>query len=1505
MLAGALIALQSSAVQSRVARFAIERLKDKIDGDISIGKILIKPFSAAVIKDMTILDRNPAAYPGDTSYVPKDTLFHAGYITASMSLKGLFRKEGLYFGRIKVSDASMTLVTEPEYDPATARTFVSNLQRVFRMQEKPAKDSLKEPGNIFYADKVEAENVRFRLINIDRRIKMRNSAADRPAGGILWDDLDVTASAKGRRLRMKGKVMSGAVDMLTAKEKSGLVIERASGETSVGHGATIVENLEMHLGDGSHIYMPSFRMSYYRKAPFRDFEHRVVIEGRIAPSVISAAAIAYFAPALKGNPFVGEIEGKVSGPLCDMRIDGLKFKDLNSGVSGDISVLLRGLPKIDKFAIDADVRSFGFTAVGIGKFISGWTKGKEISLGNIAEGAAFTFTGTGKGPLNALAVKGRLHSGIGMLDANVFLRNLTDKTRDMVINGHVTADGLDIGKIIGKDFIGELTAETSLEARLGKGSPEIGVDSIVISRLNLLGYDYSGIRGKGTFADNLLDGSISGKDPNLDFDFNGRLDLSGGAAKEAYRFNADIAYADLNALNIDKRGVSKVSLQSEANFSRTSRGDILGYVSVGDIMLENDAGRHDIGTVFIKSYANENIQNIRFSSSFAEGRFRGGGSLGAMLAGIRGLTAGQEPAGGQDYDMEIRLKDTRELLSFVMPGIYIADSTLLKLSLGGNGIAEGSLSSGRLAYMDKYIRDVTVRAVSVTDSIGVDIASSEIKAGSLRLRDNRLGLFSSGGRFGLSYSFDNGSEEDGRGTINIKGETGASGDSLAAKARILPSTLYFDAGRWEISSSDITYSGDGISIDGFTALCGGQSVSLQGGFSKDRSDTLSLLVNNFDVNVLNKALKQDFGLQGRASGKVLVTSPAEPAHGLLANISLENAEIAGKEAGTLRFASLWDADNERFSVAAREEMDGRLPLNAGGWVKPADKSLDVNVAFDNFDIGFAGPVLASLFSEMHGGLSGRLRASGRFSDIHLSSQDTRLSDAGFVLGFTQVPYGVEGAFHLDDYGVHFDDMALKDRFDGTGIFRGTLQFNGFSDMGIDASAVFRNMECLNTRSADNANFYGNISASGRIGISGPLNAVRLDINASTSGRAGQIHIPLGSSAITRSGNLLSFTKDLGEIRIDPYEELMRTFDRAKKSGSGLSVNLRVNATPDLTALIEVDKSTGNILTGSGSGVIDIAVNPSKDIFSLNGNYVISSGNYHLSVLGIVSRDFTIQDGSSIRFNGDIMDSDLDISGMYRTKSSLTALLADTSSISSRRTVECGIGVRGKLRNPQLDLSINVPDLDPTTLGRVESALNTEDKVQKQFISLLVANSFLPSEESGIVNNTSLINVTEIMASQLNTIFQKLDIPLDLGLSYESNDKGQDIFDLAVSTQLFNNRVVVNGTIGNKNYGPYSSSQVVGDLEIEIKVDRPGTFRVNLFSRSADQYTNYLDVSQRNGAGISFQQEFYGIRQYLRDLFRPRREKNEQESRREASRRSAERVTLRIGEDGKIIRSENQ
>ena len=561
------------------------------------------------------------------------------------------------------------------------------------------------------------------------------------------------------------------------------------------------------------------------------------------------------------------------------------------------------------------------------------------------------------------------------------------------------------------------------------------------------------------------------------------------------------------------------------------------------------------------------------------------------------------------------------------------------------------------------------------------------------------------------------------------------------------------------------------------------------------------------------------------------------------------------------------------NISVRNDLQGVRNIDLKAKYDPKGDHLLVNAALDHLNTAYLTPVLGTVFSQFGGSVSGNLILNREDGHLQLFSNDCRLNDVLLRVAYTNVPYYFDGPISIDSKGLVFDDVTVRDRNRGKGKVSGGLTWGGMKDIRLDTRIDLEKTEAFNLTEKDNPLFYGNVTATGAVGIKGPASSILLDINVRTDGN-GNIHIPLDGNEGVKKNELLTFREKEKEAeRIDPYEAMISRMKKSRKKASELQMRIRVNADQATEAFVEIDRQSGDVLAGRGAGLLDMYVRPSSNIFTINGDYRISEGVFRFNAMDIAKRVFTIADGSTVRFNGDIMDSDLNISGLYTTKASVAALIADTTSVSSRRTVNCGIGISGKLREPQMSFSVDIPDLDPTTRSKVESALNTDDKVQKQMVSLLLSGSFMPDEQSGIVNNSAMIysNLAEIMAGQFNSILQKLDIPLDFGLNYQPTETGTNIFDVAVSTQLFNNRVLVNGAFGNREYRNSSGEDMAGDLDIEIKLDKKGLFRLNLFSHSADDYTNYLDNTQRNGVGVTFQREFDSFIEFFRKLFSRRKD----------------------------------
>ena len=126
-----------------------------------------------------------------------------------------------------------------------------------------------------------------------------------------------------------------------------------------------------------------------------------------------------------------------------------------------------------------------------------------------------------------------------------------------------------------------------------------------------------------------------------------------------------------------------------------------------------------------------------------------------------------------------------------------------------------------------------------------------------------------------------------------------------------------------------------------------------------------------------------------------------------------------------------------------------------------------------------------------------------------------------------------------------------------------------------------------------------------------------------------------------------------------------------------------------------------------------------------------------------------------------------------------------------------------------------------------------------------------------------------MSGQINNILQRLDIPVDVGFGYQEINTGENLFDISLSTQLFENRVLLGGNFGNRRFSTGSATgDFTGNLDLQVKLDPEGKFRFLVFSHAADEFTSHLDFSQRNGIGISYQREYRTFQEFIRHLTVP-------------------------------------
>ena len=1453
-----MIAIQVPAIQTYAVDKVAGVLTKNLDGTAHVGKVYFSYPNSLILKDIDLIQG------------ADDTVAHLGKLLVKVKASSLLGNEAR-IRRVSLENGHFTI---RRYDDST-----TNLSRLLApMKNQPPKEKKeKDP-------EAEKSGPRWNAINLDRlNIKHIDFALD---SSLALQDINFSA----RHLHYGPDGASGRIDNLTLRKGDDLAIHQLSTELQYDPaGSASLRNFR-YEDDFSHLNADYLILSFNDKSDLSQFMEKVKLEASLYQTRFDMRTLHPFLPKLQKMQFAGTVEGKISGTVSDLQTEHLRVATGTGKTVLDIKCRVKGLPHISQTQFIGEVLRGETTTEDIAQLVAGLSpKFKPTTLSRLAPGEQITLTAQANGPLSHLQSHATVYvSTLGHADVDALVQI---KKHQIDISGKASTAELQLDRILGISSLGALDCQTDVVfAKHGKNL-DIDIEPLNIDHIRFNGYDYSGLVASGTFRNGAVHADILSKDPNLVLA--GRTDLNlGGKGKDSrYVVDLDVDLVDLNAIHLDQRDSAAVSLKLNADIVQTADGAFLGQAKISDMQAYLPGQLFRMGDIALDSKLEDGFYAIRLDSELFRGVYDGNIFVRDFIDesihllyqdNLEHLFGGHHsrkddvPNPEQFGSFNLQVLNLKPLTDFFLPSLFVSPYSTVRADLLNE---EFTLNvSSELAAVEKLLlQNLQLRCLTEGERILAFVDVDRLQASGMMAEHIDIDA-QADSVINLQFAFHNDEGPDTYARLNTRVSfPDARTDPYPVRIDLLPSELAIAGHPWEIAPASVRYRKEDIKIEDFALSYGEQSLYAGGIIGPKLTDTVRLMMNDFDLGFANSFLTKPLNLQGLLTGQGEAFALTGPEKGILFDLHARYVSAVGIDMGHFMMQSHWDDPAKQFIFSIDNTMGERHPVVANATLRPSDKHLNLDVQLDSLALGVVEPLITGLASDMDGSVSGHIQAHGPLNKLAISSENTRLNQFKFKLDFTQVDYIADGPFLVRDDGVTFENVQLFDRFGHEGQLTGNIPYDHFKDIRLNLRIDLKDMMALNTGSQHNNSFYGRAFADGSVRVSGPLNKIRLSLNLTPTQNT-TIHIPLGASA-SASKSLLTFINNESKISlIDSVIQAHNAPEKTKGGSTDVSVNLRLNATPDAEIQLEVDKKTGDILKARGNGRIGITVD--RDKFDIKGDYEVQSGSYHFGMLGITARDFSINPGGTIAFNGDVMQSDLDLTATYRTKASISPLIADSTAVGTRRTVDCGISVTGKLENPEIRFYVDIPDLDPTTKGRVETALNTEDKRMKQALALLISGGFVPDEQSGIVNSTTLLfsNASELMSSQLNNIFRQLDIPLDLGFNYQPTESGRNIFDVAVSTQLFNNRVIINGNIGNRQYMTSSSrSDIVGDLDIEIKLNRQGQLRLTLFSHSADQYSNYLDQSQRNGAGIVYQEDFNSFQELWRKIFHIKTPANESQA----------------------------
>ena len=408
-------------------------------------------------------------------------------------------------------------------------------------------------------------------------------------------------------------------------------------------------------------------------------------------------------------------------------------------------------------------------------------------------------------------------------------------------------------------------------------------------------------------------------------------------------------------------------------------------------------------------------------------------------------------------------------------------------------------------------------------------------------------------------------------------------------------------------------------------------------------------------------------------------------------------------------------------------------------------------------------------------------------------------------------------------------------------------------------------------------FYGTAYASGVTTIKSIGTVMSFDISAKT-GKNTKFLIPLNSGLSVTDKSFINF------VDVDQDKKQTGTVAKTLPSNSiqsGFDINIDLEVTPEAEVQLIFDSKAGDVMKGTGTGNLNISYNR-KGEFKMYGDYIIDKGDYLFTLGGMIfNKRFTVQNGGKISFNGNVEDADIDIKAIYKTTASLNEImpgLLDESKLNKRIQVECQLNLSGNLFKPVIGFDIYLPNADEQTRAYLKSMIKTDEEMSRQFLFLLVMNSFYADPMAGtspttadISSTTVGVTTTEMVSNQLSNwlsqINNNFDVEVDWRPGSSAVPNSQDV-KLALSTQLLNDKVTING---NFDYGSNQlttgaatgNNALSGAFDVEFTITEKIKFKV--FNRSNDNF--YIDngIQYTQGVGLFFRQDF----NKFKDLFQKR------------------------------------
>ena len=1463
--------MRNPYAQTYLARIVAIHLSEYLHTNVRIEKLRVSAFLNVEAEAVEIND------------LQNKPLIHFKKLYLSSKLFKVF-SQAIDLNTVEIDSANVFMRRYKGNDSFNLNNFISRLKR----NDSLAPDSVivdKKPF-LLKINQINIKNSRF-VYQIEDKISL-------PDFGMDFYDIDIQGiDASLNDVFMLKDSIHVLLKHICAREKSGFQLDHLEGDLKIFSSGMQLDAALMETPFSNMEFNLNF--SYPDWQAYTHFVDDINLKAEIFGGQLNTIDFSYFAPDLQdmNNPF--RVSGNFSGPIRNLRARNI-ILSFGNETEFEGNIQMTGLPKIYETFISLRVKNFSTSVSDIQQIntTGGYRLNKLPDL--LFTFGAIKIKGNFTGFYNDFVSNASFNTKIGGLTTDIQFSN--NPNRNIIeYRGDFQARQFNLGQFLeNTEYFGKLDFDLNVK---GEG---LDLESIYanvegeINNFEFKGKQLEDIAINGLFQERQFTGDININDQLIDADFQGHINFD--SLVPIFDFNLKLDNTHLALLGILPIDTSAIlSSNINLNFSGNTLDNMRGEISLDTTRLYYESGLYSMNALRVKTSSGLNAtRSISLSSDFVDGKIEGDFLLSKLKSSAQfflheylpNLVSTNELSlnlYSKNIYWDFRFKGLSEILPLLHQPLQVSENSQWVGTFDADkNELESLLSLQNAVYKGVKINNLQLKTYNSADALITDLAieslifKEEAENDTLHLGIDNLRFSSIAQEDSIQFLINwKNKFEAVKNNGDIAGILNLSKDAIF-DLKFNKADLIINDTSWNIHpQNNLIIKKDQVLFKKMGFYSGSQQIELTGSLDQKSEQAFKIDFNNFDISNFDILMNyKGIDLDGLIEGDMQFIK-MENNLDFLSNLQVKNLKINKEIIGDVDLKSKRNLDKSIFLnaeiVKSLENNEIQKTLVFEGLYYPDKKenALDFSLFINKLPAQAVGPFLYKWVENLEGTASGNVLIKGSLEKPDISG-NINLEKLGFRIMYLNTSYILTAKAVIDNSFIDLQNAELRDEMNNPALVYGGLFHNHLKDFALDISLWPQSFMGLNTHRGMNSLYYGKAFVSGTVEFSGLIReAVEMNMNLEAN-RGSEIVIPINLTADVSDNEFITFVsyQDTSSKKLEKKQI---------KELSGFSLNMDLSLTPDAKVEIILPEDLGNI-QGIGTGDLNLNMNRAGD-FTMAGDYRVSKGTFLFSIKNVYKKRFDLVDGGTIAWTGDPYAGKLNMKAIYHVKTSLNTLGAtQDTTFRSRVPIDCVIGLSDQILNPMVKFGFEFPNSTEEVRQLVFSQIDTtnEAEMSQQMLSLLVLNSFSFSSATG--NSDLASNVSgsslQLVANQLGNWLSQINNNLDVGINYRPGGAiTNEEVEVALSTQLFNERVTVDGNFGYQNLNNVSNSNtsnIVGDINVEVKITKDGRFRLKAFNRTntVDLYDNIAPYTQ--GVGVFYRKEF----NFFKDLFLRKKEEEKVE-----------------------------